>query len=331
MSAIVTHRLVDRPVWSVSFGLAFLFTGMSNAHASCGSAFCTLMTDRYAQGTGIPHAGWSVDTHFESILQDQLRHGTDDLNPSEVTGEEELERKTENDNLVTSLSYGINADWSVSLRIPLARRDHMHDLVDEDTGEIFSTERWNFTRLSDMQATVRRQFLSEGGKTSYAVFGGLKLPTGAHDVANADGVLAERALQPGSGTTDIVAGFAARRAVGLKDALIAQASVSEALSASDNFEPGQRLEISGGWSHAYSEKLGSVVQLNFQRRHSDSGLEAEPENSGSTIVTVSPGITFGAGHSSTVYAYVQLPVYQDVTGVQLVPNYALSVGWTRDF
>jgi hypothetical protein len=32
-----------------------------------------------------------------------------------------------------------------------------------------------------------------------------------------------------------------------------------------------------------------------------------------------------------VYAYVQLPVYQKVTGIQLVPEHALSIGWTTDF
>ena len=73
----------------------------------------------------------------------------------------------------------------------------------------------------------------------------MKLPTGVHDVVSSDGVAAERALQPGSGTTDLVAGFAARRALGPNDALIAQASVSDVLTSSDAFEPGRRLELLG--------------------------------------------------------------------------------------
>jgi hypothetical protein len=313
------------------FVLAACLANAPAAYASCGSAFCTLMTDRYAQGAGIPHTGWSVDAHLESIVQSQLRHDNDDLDASDVTGEEEIERRTVNDNFVTSLTYGIDADWSVSLRIPIAHRDHTHDLLDDASGEIAGSEEWRFTQLGDLQATVRRQFLAESGQTSYAVYGGLKLPSGAHDLVNLDGVEAERALQPGSGTTDLVAGFAARRAVGSSDALIAQASMSAVLSSSEAFEPGRRLEVSVGWAHAYSPKLGSVLQLNVQRRSSDSGLEAEPENSGSTTVTLSPGITVGAGHASTIYAYVQLPVHQNVAGVQLVPEHALSVGWTTDF
>lgn len=326
----IARRRRNRPALPLSIGAAAALAVTTAAHASCGSAFCTLMTDRYAQGTGIPHDGWSLDSHYESIVQDRLRRGTQNLEPSDVTDEEDIERKTDNQNLVTSLGYGINSAWSVSLRIPVANRDHVHDVVDEESGAPAGEERWSFTRLGDVQATVRRQSIAANGKASFAVFGGLKLPTGVHDLVNDQGVAAERALQPGSGTTDVVGGVAARRAIGSSDALIGQASVSEALGASDGFEPGRRLELSAGWSHAFSPKLGSVVQLNYQRRQSDRGPEAEPENSGSTIVNLSPGATLGVGHSSTVYTFVQVPIYERVTGTQLVPHYALSVGWTRD-
>ena len=66
------------------------------ASASCGSAFCTLMTDRYAQGTGEPHVGWSADLRIESVLQSRLRSGTHDIDPSQVTDEEAIERHTRN-------------------------------------------------------------------------------------------------------------------------------------------------------------------------------------------------------------------------------------------
>ncbi len=41
--------------------LAALLACVPAARASCGSAFCTLMTDRYATGGGLAHAGWSGD------------------------------------------------------------------------------------------------------------------------------------------------------------------------------------------------------------------------------------------------------------------------------
>ena len=303
----------------------------SVAQASCGAAFCTLMTDRYAQGTGEPHIGWSAEARVEAVTQDRLRTGTRNIDASEVRGEEAIERRTSNVNVVTTLGYGIDENWSVSLRIPVVRRDHLHDLVDEGTGLPSTPEEWRFTRLGDMQAYARRRFASDDGASSFALYGGVKLPTGSTQVTNAEGSRAERALQPGSGTTDALFGLAGRRAVGLVDAAIWQVSAALALNTKEDFKPGNRVEASVGWSHAYSHRLGTVLQANLRHRGRDSGAQAEPANSGSTALDLSPGVTVGVGHASTLYAYLQLPLYQNVNGIQLVPRSALAMGWTADF
>jgi hypothetical protein len=302
-----------------------------NAWASCGSSFCTLMTDRYAQGPGASHPGWSADVRLEAVTQKQLRSGTHSLDASQVTGEEAIERHTRNTNLLTGLSYGFDADWSFKLGIPVVRRDHLHDLVDETSEQPATPEQWRFTRLGDVQAIARRQFSGAASDLALALFGGLKLPTGSIRVANGDGTRAERALQPGSGTTDLVVGAAARKAVGPADAFFGQASLTQALNSREAFKPGRRTEWSAGWSHAFSPALGTVLQVNMRHRGRDAGAQAEPDNSGSTTVDLSPGVTFSAGHAATLYAYLQLPVYQKVNGIQLVPRRALAVGWTSDF
>ena len=301
------------------------------ALASCGSAFCTLMTDRYAQGTGNPHVGWSADLRIERVTQDQLRSGTHDIDASQVTDEDAIERHTKNLNVVTTLGYGFDASWSMSLRIPVVRRDHLHDPIDETTGLTDTPEQWRFTKLGDVQLLGRRQFATDDGVTSFALFGGLKLPTGSVDVTNEDASRAERALQPGTGTTDIVLGAASRRALGLTDALIGQVSFSAALNSHEDFKPGARLEVSAGWSHAYTPQVGSVLQLNLRQRAHDSGAQAEPDNSGSTAVDLSPGLTLAVDTSSILYVYLQVPLYQKVRGIQLVPRQSLAAGWTVDF
>ena len=303
----------------------------ATAHASCGTAFCTLMTDRYAQGTGGAHEGWSVDLRVERVTQNRLRTGTTNLDASQVTEEEAIERYTKNTNVVTTLGYGLGNDWSMSLRIPVSKRDHLHDVYDVNTQTIVGPEQWNYTKLGDVEALARRQLSTADAAQSFAVFGGLKLPTGSKNVTNDDGSRAERTLQPGTGTTDLILGVATRRAVGLKDAAIAQASVTMALNKSEDFRPGARIEVSAGWSHAYSDSLGTVLQLNWRHRRRDSGGQAEPGNSGFTTLALSPGVTFAAGKASTVYAFVQVPVYQNMRGIQLVPRYALALGWTSDF
>ena len=322
MKLLPTHILISS---------AALAAFVTSASASCGSAYCTLMTDRYAQGTGEPHVGRSADLRIESVSQTRLRSGTSNVDPSQVTGEEAIERHTRNLNVVTTLGYGFDSNWSVSVRIPVVRRDHLHDLIDDATGLPSTPEQWRFTKLGDVQLLARRQASSDDFTTSYAWFGGLKLPTGSTNVVNADGSRAERALQPGTGTTDLVVGAAGRRAIGFNDALIGQASVSAALNKREEFRPGARVETSVGWSHAFSESLGTVLQLNMRHRGHDSGAQAEPGNSGSTTIDLSPGVTYGVGHGMTVYGYLQLPLYQKVTGIQLVPRSSFAVGWTSDF
>ncbi len=301
------------------------------AHASCGAASCTLMTDRYAQGTGEPHAGWSADVRIEAVTQDRLRTGTRNIAASDVTGEEAIERRTRNLNVVTTLGYGLDENWSLLLRIPVVKRNHQHDTVDADTGAPSAPEQWRFTRPGDVQLVARRQYAADGGASSYALSGGIKLPTGTTQVANADGSRAERSLQPGSGTTDALVGLAGRRAVGMADAAIWQISAALALNSSEGFKPGRRVEASAGWSQAWSHRLGTVLQVNLRHRGRDSGALAEPSNSGAMTLDLSPGLTLGIGHASTLYAYLQVPIYQNVNGVQLVPRSALALGWTADF
>lgn len=119
--------------------------------------------------------------------------------------------------------------------------------------------------------------------------------------------------------------------LGATDALIGQLAVTQALDSREDFRPGRRIEVAAGWSHAFSAGIGSVVQLNYRHRERDRGAEAEPENSGSTTVELSPGLTVGTGGMSTLYAYVQLPLYQEVNGIQLVPRNSFAPGWTADF
>ena len=112
-----------RNLFTASLGVALTVLATS-ATAACGSAFCTLMTDRFAQGTGDAHLGWSADLRLEFVSQTQLRSGTRNIDSSQVTGEEAIERRTTNQNRVTTLDYGVNADWSLTLRTPVVRRHH---------------------------------------------------------------------------------------------------------------------------------------------------------------------------------------------------------------
>lgn len=300
------------------------------AHASCGSSYCSLLNDRFALGTW-DHVGWSADFRLESVTQNRLRSGTRTIAAADVTGEEALERHTRNTNLVTTLERSFDMNWSLTLRVPVVRRDHLHDLIDETSGAIGPSEQWRFTKLGDVQVLARWQDARYAPDSSWAVTAGLKLPTGSKTVTNADGTRAERSLQPGSGTTDLVLGVASRRMVLDTNALNLQATWTQPLNTSEQFKPGRRIEVAAGWAHAYNPTVSAVLQANLVHKARDSGNQAEPDNSGSTTLSLSPGVSLATGARSIVYAFVQLPVYQKVNGIQLVPKTSLAIGCTTSF
>lgn len=313
-------------VMALSLGLV-----ASAAQASCGAATCTLLNDRFALGTW-EHTGWTADFRLEALTQNQLREGTHRISPEQLPeGEEAIERRTRNRSLITTVDYAMDPQWSFSLRLPLLHRDHFHDLLDEDTGAVGERERWTFTRIGDVQALARWQAPAGKADNAWAVTAGLKLPTGSHHVVNGDGAAAERALQPGTGTTDLVLGVSARSVLSLANALNLQATWTQALAEKDGFKPGRRIDLSAGWAHAMTPDWSLLLQANLSRRERDSGPEAEPELSGSTTLSLSPGASVVVGHADTLYGFVQVPVYSKVNGVQLMPRASLAMGWTHAF
>jgi hypothetical protein len=282
-----------------------------------------LTTDRFVQGSW-DSPGIYLDLRAEYLRQDRLYAGSHRVDASQVT-EDTLERETVNRNLIATLDWAFGSSWAVSLRVPYLDRRHVHDVLPDTPGDPVVTERWDIRRLGDVQVLGRYQ-LPLQDQTAYAVTAGLKLPTGSHTVANGDGAVAERSLQPGTGTTDLVVGASARRSITDRDALFGQLTLAAPLDSRDAYRPGERLDVAVGAVHQYASGWSAALQLNVSHRGRDAGANAEPDLSGSTAVQLSPGVNVALGGATHVYGFVQVPLYQHVNGVQLVARWSLLVG-----
>jgi hypothetical protein len=168
--------------------------------------------------------------------------------------------------------------------------------------------------------------------SSAGVIFGVKLPTGKHDVANAEGEVAERTLQPGSGTTDLLIGAYYQAALPLHGASwFARAEASLPANSRDHYKPGKSLGLDGGYRYALNDNVALMAQANFSAKARDSGAGAEPEDSGSRTLSVSPGIVFTLGRNAQLYGFVQKPVYQSVNGVQLTAGWSWLIGVSARF
>jgi hypothetical protein len=294
-----------------------------NVHASCGAAFCSASNDWISLTQGVTQ-GWRIWGQLEYLKQEQLRNGTDKISPGEVTGDH-IEVKTLNRNALLGLEYGLAADLSANLVLPYSNREHLHLHNDDGT---LTPEAWQFDHIGDARVTLRYQpaGLQPGG-LAWSLQGGLKLPSGRTDVRNADGELAERSVQPGSGTTDLLLGGGLAYApLSLPGSLFANLSLQAPFARHDGYQPGWRTGLQAGWLLPVHGKLDLILQGNCLYVSHDRGFEAEPEDSGRTEVAVVPGLAYAWSRNLSVYGQLELPLYQNVNGFQLTHDYALSVG-----
>jgi len=296
------------------------------ARANCGSAFCSLSTDWNLQGVWT-EPGARIDARFETINQDQPTVG----NKSVAAGamqRDHNEKQTLNRNLLVTADYAFDEAWSVSAAVPYVERYHKH--VDLATGK---TETWHFTELGDVRMLGRFQ-PGDHAVPSTAALGlnfGLKLPTGRTDVTNSQGEKAERALQPGTGTTDLLFGASVSRRLGPGSLVFVQGLWQNALDMKDGYQPGARVSLDAGYRTNVTGELALIVQLNALLKGIDGGAQADPQDSGGTFVYLSPGASYALGDSLQVYAFYQVPVYQYVNGLQLTAKDSSAVGVSARF
>jgi len=295
------------------------------AHASCGAAFCLVNTDWSSQGAWV-EPGMRFDLRHEYIDLDQPRAGSDRIAVGAIPHHHD-EVETRNRNWVAALDWNVSPAWGASVTLPYVDREHLH--IHNHRGERLP-ERWDFRGLGDARAQLRYEAMpmadAERPRAAGFTFG-LKLPTGKHDVANADGAVAERPLQPGSGTTDALVGAYWH---GLDPqsgwSWFGRAQAILALNSRDEFKPGRQLQIDGGVRYALGAKVALMLQANLLVKGRDQGANAEPEDSGQRGIFLSPGISWAVGKDALAYAYVQVPLYQYVNGVQLTADWSALVG-----
>ncbi len=319
---------------------AALLPGISAACASCG---CTLSPDWEILGIS-NNPGFRMDLRYDYLNQNQLRSGTASISPtlaSRYTPDgknQEVEKFTNNRYLTLGLDYSLNQDWGINLQLPYIRRDHStlgtasDGITAGDGGGQYDS---STSAMGDVKLVVRYQGLNKLHNIGLML--GLKLPTGSYtqtgtssDAGAPGSVAIDRGLQPGTGTSDLILGaYASRQLQGDWDSFI-QGIYQRALNSRDNYRPGNGINLNLGIRYTGFEKWTPSLQLNARKVAHDSGSNADTSSTGGTLIYLSPGVSVPASEQLALYGFVQLPLYQDVRGVQLTPRYTVSVGarWT---
>ena len=304
------------------FAISLLLSS-SAANASCGAAFCSLSTDWDIQSVA-SKSGVRLDIRAEFIDQDQLRSAAHKAAPAGEVNEHD-EVRTINRNLLASLDWNMNADWGLTVKVPLISRAHSHIFNADDGvgGATPEVENWNFAGVGDVQALARYRFYNDRHANAGIRFG-LQLPTGSIHKRNSEEV-AERTLQPGSGSVDSLLGAYYSHHDG-NIGWFAQGLWQQTLTERDNFKPGRKLSADVGLSYNAAPDMTLMLQLNMQHKARDSGANAEPTDSGSRTLSISPGLSVRLTQSTQLYGFVQKPIVQYLNGAQLTPDWSAALG-----
>ena len=295
------------------------------ALASCGASFCAVNSNWTAE-SALAESKNAFDVRYEYINQDQPMAGSRKIVAGQVPSHHD-EVSTRNRNVLLNYSHNFGNRFGVTVSAAAGQREHFH-IHNHDGAKINAS--WKFTDLNDVRVIGRYQALSMEHPlkpSSAGVTFGVKLPTGKFDVANANGDKAERSLQPGTGTTDLIAGaYFHQKLTERAVSWFAQAQYQHALNTRDNYKPGEQLGIDLGVRTTLAGALGVLVQLNYVYKGADSGSEGEPQSSGGRFLYASPGVSYALPGNKQLYAFYQVPLLRHVRGVQLTAERAMVIG-----
>ena len=316
----MSYRFFSSTVLGLSslLAAAFLTPQAAFGCASCGCSLSSMTADWDSEGYSTS-AGWKMDIIYNLIDQHQLRHGSSKISAQDVPIGQELESYTHNNYITLGLDYDFNPNWGVTLRVPFIVRDHA--TLGEEHDE-YDTSR--SSSIGDMSLIAHYQGFMPNH--NFGVELGLKFPTGSFTDTFRDGEALDRGLEPGTGTTDIIAGVYYFDSFSPTWSYFGEATVQTALDSRDQYKPGTAENVTLGVRYTGWGRWIPQFQINGRYANRDTGLNSDNFDSGGTLLYLSPGITFQVTPKAAAYAFIQVPVYQNVNGYQLAPTWTLTAG-----
>lgn len=305
------------------------------AQASCGSANCFLVTGTQE---GVTEPGRVVlDLSYRFIPMDRVQKGSDsadvalvprvDFENGVIVPNGHQEFRTNNELMQLDISVGVSPRLTLAMAVPFFnQRTHEHTHVPGEFSRQDGTSGFGDIRLMARYAVwISTKNLAIAGL-------GVKTPSGEYKLLDHDGAINEPTIQPGTGSWDpLVSVYYAYEI--LPHALNAffSGSYQVATENSLDYRFGSTFLLNSGVSYRIVENVLTSLQVNLRHAPRDEFKGDDVSSTGGRFVYVTPGATVQATPQTAFYAHLQLPVYQFVNDVNIVPRYGLVVGASYAF
>jgi hypothetical protein len=234
--------------------------------------------------------------------------------------------------------YMFNRSWGIQVQVPY---DHRYfQTLGGATGSQLVGIHWN--GFGDVR--IQGLYTGLSSDMSSGLTFGVKLPTGSFTHEDAYGDI-DRDTELGTGSTDILLGGYYRHNLDSHNnwTLFTQLQLDIPVLSQDQYRPGVELDTAAGiyykgWMLGHLQ-LTPMAQVIATERAGDSGAYAagealdEPgsgQGSGYQRILLSPGVELDYDRWS-LYADVEVPVFRDVTGNQLVSPWMVKMNMTFRF
>jgi hypothetical protein len=337
-SGVVMHQSLSNSAAKLGAVAIMGLFSTFNAQA-CSSCGCTLSSD-WENLSFTSTSGIKLDIRYDYLNQNQLRAGSSAI--SRTAGSQlsrngeplEVERYTKNNYLTLGFDYSINADWGVNIQALYIDRSHSTLGIASDgvtpgpDGEQYDSKTSSF---GDVRVIGRYQGFTP--QHNFGILFGAKLPTGSHtdtgtstDPANPGQIPIDRGLQPGSGTTNVILGAFYADTLNKNWDYFVQGLFETAANSKDQFRPGNGFNLNVGLRYLGFPDFTPQIQFNARQVAHDTGANADTVSTGGSLAYLSPGIVVPINKKTSLYGFVQIPIYQNANGLQLAPRYTASVG-----
>jgi hypothetical protein len=289
--------------------LALLLSALALSLLAVGEAqACACGCGVFSVGTSslLPN-GTGGTAFLEYDLLDQTRNWSGTASAPAADNDD---KNIRSDFYTAGLQYMFNRDWGLSVEVPYTDRL----FITEDGGAL---ESFHHDALGDIRIMGMYTGFSDDMSTGLSF--GLKLANGDYTYQGFD-----RDTSIGTGTTNLLVGIYHQMNLNADNTWtgFAQGHYDRAFNSRAGYRPGNELDVAvgvyyGGWQFGRATTLAPVLQVLMSDRLHDTGVNADPPDSGYLRFLAAPGLELDTG-SLKFYADVELPIYQDVNGNQLV-------------
>ena len=306
-----------------------------SAVASCGSAFCMVNTNWGVQGVW-NEPGFRGDLRFEYIDQDQPRTGTTNIAVGEIPRHHD-EVRTINRNLFATLDYGISEALGVSVNPAVGRpRARAHP---QPRGRARSARRGNSRASATCGSSAAISFRRRRGSAGDAA----AVLRRHRRIEAADRQDDGHQRRRRAGRADAATRYrhdrradrraiTARRSATSNASWFVQANFQLPINSVSRIPAGQAIAGRRRRALGRDRQAGpdAAAQRAFTRRATPAPKRSRKTRAARTF-SLSPGFTYAVTPTVQVYAFVQLPMYQRVNGVQLIADRSYAVGVSAQF